>query len=84
MGESSLSVVCLTGEEVGALDIRFSYCSILLSDGVFAAKISGRWRFSDFCKVFRASADRARHIYERFVTFSFTLKLRKLDTLKEM
>lgn len=88
MGESSLSVVCLTGEEVGALDIRFSYCSILLSDGVFAAKISGRWRFSDlisyFCKWFRAYADRARHIYERFVTFSFTLKLRKLDTLKEM
>ena len=52
MGESSLSVVCLTGEEVGALDIRFSYCSILLSDGVFAAKISGRWRFSDLISYF--------------------------------
>ena len=27
---------------------------------------------------------RGRTYYERFVTFSFTLKLRKLDTLKEM
>ena len=52
------------------------------------AKIDGRWRFSDlisyFCKWFRATADGTGHIYERFVTFSFTLKLRKLDTLKEM
>lgn len=54
----------------------------------FAAKIGGRWRFSDlisyFCRRFRASADGAGHIYERFVTFSFTLKLRKFDLLKEM
>jgi hypothetical protein len=53
-----------------------------------AAKIGGRWRFSDlisyFCKWFRASADGARHIYERFVTFSFTLKLRKFEQQKEM
>ena len=52
------------------------------------AKIGNRWRFSDlisyFCNWFRASADGAGHIYERFVTFSFTLKLRKFDLLKEM
>ena len=54
----------------------------------FCRKIGDRWRFSDlisyFCRRFRASADGAGHIYERFVTFSFTLKLRKFDLLKEM
>ena len=54
----------------------------------FCRKIGDRWRFSDlisyFCNWFRASADGARHIYERFVTFSFTLKLRNFDYPKEM
>ena len=52
------------------------------------AKIDTPWRFSDlisyFCNWFRASADGAGHIYERFVTFSFTLKLRKFEQQKEM
>ena len=54
----------------------------------FTAKIGSRWQFSDlisyFCNWFRTSADGARHIYERFVTFSFTLKLRNFDYPKEM
>ena len=54
----------------------------------FIAKNSDCWRFSDlisyFCNWFRASADGAGHIYERFVTFPFTLKLRKFEQQKEM
>ena len=68
----------LSGNIVGKPDFSYEFCR----------KIGGRWRFSDlisyFCKWVRASADGARHIYERFVTFSFTLKLRKFDLLKEM
>lgn len=63
--------------------VYIKYSKILLYYRALAAKIGGRWRFSDlisyFCNWFRASADGAGHIYERFVTFSFAFKLRNFD-----